>query len=153
MSLKKNPCCCEYFHYLCSLPTTESQQGRQNQQGRAQRLICLRIQRSIVRRLSIIARSSGLVTIESGNSIQRLRYEIPSPATFLSFDWSTQPVDQGRLPPNLPSRLNIEGQSGVLHRDSAQPPDFSVQPYGSRPTANRSPSARRIGRLYLRPGD
>ena len=45
---KKNPYCCEYFHYLCSIPTTESQQGGQNQRGRAQCLICLWIQRSIV---------------------------------------------------------------------------------------------------------
>ena len=89
----------QLYHYACVCPclsvTSRSVKtdirnnlafGGQNQRGRAQRLICLRIQRSIVRRLSIIARSSGLVTIESGNLIQRLHYEIPSLATFLSSD-------------------------------------------------------------------
>ena len=65
-SQKRNPHCCKYFHYLCSVPTMESQQGGQNQRGRAQRLIFLQIQRSIVR-------SSGLVSIESGNSIRAER--------------------------------------------------------------------------------
>ena len=70
------------IHSHCYIPTTESQQGGQIQQGYAQQLICLWIQRIIAKRPSIIARSPGFTHIESGNSIQRLGNEIPSPATF-----------------------------------------------------------------------